>query len=80
MNQHPEPHKGEAPAVASGQGFRDQEIAESLDFDANAVSEQDKAFATLRAKLALAGWTVHIIDGDNGAAAYWVSRWGRSRT
>jgi hypothetical protein len=70
----------EAPAVASGQGFRVQDTADSTNFGANSVSEQDKAFSTARAKLALAGWAVHIIDGGSGTAAYWVSRWGQSRT
>ena len=80
MSWHAQPQKEEAPAVASGQGFRVQSTADGADFEANSVSEQDKSFATVRAKLALAGWDVHIVDGGNGTAAYWVSRWGQSRT
>ncbi len=79
MNWHAQPQRDEAPAVASGQGFRFQDTADNANFDASSVCEQDKAFATARAKLALAGWAVHIVD-SGGAAAYWVSRWGQSRT
>lgn len=68
----------EAPGVMA-EGFRDQETADSLDSAAAHIAEQDKAFSTARAKLAIAGWTLHIVDGG-GAAAYWVSRWGQSRT
>ncbi len=68
----------EAPGVMA-EGFRDQETADSLNSAAAHIAEQDKEFSTARAKLAIAGWTLHIVDGG-GAAAYWVSRWGQSRT
>ena len=70
----------EGPTGTNGQAFREQGKADSLYFDANRVGEQDKCFATARAKLALAGWVIHIVDGGGGTVAYWVSRWGQSRT
>lgn len=68
----------EAPGVMA-EGFRDQETANNSDFAATQVAEQDKAFSSARANLAISGWTLHIVDGG-GSAAYWVSRWGQSRT
>ena len=45
-----------------------------------AVEIADKAFASLRAKVALAGFTVHLIDDGGGGCAYLVSRWAQYRT
>ncbi len=45
-----------------------------------AVEAADKAFATLRAKLAMRGHQLHIIDDGHGGAAFMVSRWCMSRT
>ena len=39
-----------------------------------------KAFDDLRAKVALAGFTVHLIDDGGGGCAYLVSRWAQYRT
>lgn len=50
------------------------------DSDSTAERDQvDKAFATARAKLALAGgYGLHVLDVD-GRAAYLVTRWNLSR-
>ena len=45
-----------------------------------AVEIADKAFASLRARLALAGFTVHLTDDGAGGCAYLVSRWAQYRT
>jgi len=79
MTWHPQPQMDEAPAVASGQGFRDQNTADKPDSEGSSASDQDKAFVTARAKLALAGWVVHIVDSGTGHAGYWMSRWGQTR-
>lgn len=70
----------EGPTGTNGQAFRDRYKANRLDFDANRVREPDKCFATMRAKLAISGWAVQIVDDGRGGVAYWVSRWGQSRT
>lgn len=40
-----------------------------------AVEQAEKAFATLRARLALEGFQLHIVNGDGGGTAYLVQRW-----
>lgn len=47
---------------------------------AAAIAERDKAFATMRAKLALAGFEVHVVHGATGEAEFYVTRWGLGRT
>lgn len=44
----------------------------------NAPAE-DKAFADLRARFALAGHELHRTDGKDGQVRYFASRWGSSR-
>lgn len=39
-----------------------------------------KAFETMRAKLAMRGFELHIVDDGEGGAAYLVRRWSMSRT
>ena len=53
---------------------------QDVDTDRAAVEQTDKAFATLRAKLAMRGHQLHIIDDGHGGAAFMVSRWCMSRT
>lgn len=40
----------------------------------------EKRFATARARLALGGFTLHILDGGASGPLYFVQRWDRSRT
>ena len=42
--------------------------------------QADKELSTIRARLALAGWVMHIVDAGDERASFWVSRWGRSAT
>ena len=44
------------------------------------VTESDKELATLRAALALKGFTVHVLDDGAAGCAYLVGRWNSSRT
>jgi hypothetical protein len=44
------------------------------------VDQADKELSTIRARLALAGWVMHIVDAGHDRASFWVSRWGRSTT
>ena len=39
------------------------------------VELRDKAFATMRAGLALAGYELHVLAGRDGRAIYLVQRW-----
>ena len=80
MNRQAPPQRSEAPTVASGQGFWDQKTSDTTDSPANCASDQDRAFAVQRARLARAGWSLHAIDDGSGTASYWVSRWGLCRT
>ena len=41
---------------------------------------EGKAFATLRARAALAGFTLSVMTDADGLCLYLVSRWGMSRT
>lgn len=48
---------------------------------ARATAEQhDKQVATLKARAALGGYELHIINGANGEAEFLVFRWGLSAT
>jgi len=42
-------------------------------------SVDGKAFATLRAQLGLAGWTLEAAE-EAGSTTFFANRWGRSRT
>jgi hypothetical protein len=56
---------------------------EAADHDAEeaaraAVEQRDKLIATLKARAALHGYVVHIIDrGSNGQPVFLIARWGR---
>lgn len=45
----------------------------------SAVEAADKRFNTLRASLALAGYTLTVMDAGIGQAAYVVASWNLSR-
>lgn len=75
------PQKDESRELAGGAGLGGQAQTVSPDSAARAAVEQaDKDFATLRARLALAGHQLHIIDDGEGGTAYMVCRWCMSRT
>lgn len=51
----------------------------SADATSYTSEDRDKIVSTARARLALKGYTLHIIDrGVDKAAGYMVSRWDRS--
>lgn len=68
-----------APTGANARDFRNQGKSNSEDSALDRIAEQDRVFSTARAKLALTGWALHLVDIGNGAHAYLVSRWGQSR-
>ena len=71
----------EALAVGAAQGSK--EAAQSVSHhyaDASVVDQADKELCTIRARLELAGWVMHIIDAGHDQTSFWVSRWGRSVT
>ena len=71
----------EAPAGGTAQGFRG--VAQSMSHHYAAapdIDQADKELNTIRARLALAGWVMHVIDAGHDCASFWVSRWGRSTT
>ena len=73
--------KNETPAVAAARGFGEQGQEASLDCrEREAVEQADKAFSTLRSRLALAGYTLHITSNGKGGAEYLVTRWNLCRT
>lgn len=58
-------------------GYRSTTAAATADSDERArVEEVDKRFASLAARLALAGYTLSVVDG---AAPFVASRWGLTR-
>lgn len=73
-------------ALAGAGGFRDQGRADSPDSAAADASEQAgapgadaKRFATLRARLALAGWALTRNETGAGAPNYTAARWNMQR-
>jgi hypothetical protein len=42
-------------------------------------AESDKAFATLRARLALAGWSLLRTSSEDGPAVFFACRWNMPR-
>lgn len=72
-------HKGEAPELAGGGGFKAQGDAPGRANCALAGAER-KAWATIQAQCALAGFTPHLIEGDDGRPLLVVSRWALTRS
>lgn len=70
----PKPESDEATGLEAG-GFMGQRTADSADCAATA-----KAFEMQRARLALRGFELHIVDDGEGSTAYLVRRWSMSRT
>lgn len=71
----------EAPAGGAARGFSEQARWVSLDCaERTAVEQADKAFATLRARMALAGFQLSIVTGDGCGSAYMLSRGNLHRT
>lgn len=74
-------HKDEARELGSGAGFRGQGTADEGDFPGAAPVEQDddKRFATLRARLALAGWVLTRTSAADGPVVFFATRWNMPR-
>ena len=51
-----------------------------FDAPADSADAGGKSIATLRARAALAGFTVSVMTDADGLCLYLVSRWGMSRT
>ena len=68
-----QPHKDEAPTVASGRGFKGQNKADTQDC-AQADADR-KHFDTLAAQAALAGCTLHELAGGG----FLLCRWGMAK-
>ena len=74
------PHKSEPPGVQA-EGFRGQGQNDRPDSPPALAIDQAGAtdttrFATLRARLALAGWALSRTAAGNGPAPYYATRWG----
>jgi hypothetical protein len=87
-------HSAPAPGLAAPEGPQKDddlrlaakviEVQETVD-DQNCASgatagEVNKAFATVRAALALRGFEIHAVDAGDGSTMFLVQRWGQSRT
>ena len=71
------PLKDEAPELAGVEGFKGKGKADNADC-ADAAAQR-KHFATLAARLALAGHELHRTATDDGPCRYFVTRWGMAR-
>ena len=70
------PYKDEGPTVAAA-GL--QEVAQSVSLNSATSIADDKAFQTLRARLALAGQTLSRSNGDDGPVRFYVTSWNLIR-
>lgn len=70
------PQKDEGPTVAA---VGPHGIAQSVSLNSSISGADDKAFQTLRARLALAGHSQSGTDARDGCRRYLVSRWGMVR-
>lgn len=70
------PQKAKGPTVAA---VGPHGMAQSVSLSSGTSVADDKAFHTLRARLALAGRTLSRTDASDGARAYFVSGWGMVR-
>ena len=78
------PHKDEAHRLAGAAGYRDQGKTDNPDCADDPAGDQPgatdcKRFATLRARLALAGWLLIRTDPGDGAPSYFATRWNMPR-
>lgn len=67
--------KDEAPGLAGAEGFKDQAKTDTPDCAAREAER--KHFATLRARLALAGWSLY--RADDARPVYFACRHGQAR-
>ena len=68
------PHKSESPAAT---GLNADKITDtSIIGAAEKTGNPDKTFATLRARFAMHGHSLHRTDPSDGAVTYWAERWG----
>ena len=80
-------HKDEAHRLAGAAGFRGQGTADNPDCAQSAhpvhheqpTGDDAKRFATLRARLALAGWTLTRHDASGGPVSFYACRWNMPR-
>ena len=70
------PQIGDCPELAGGGAIRGQGKADAADYAD--ITAECKPLATLRARLALAGWVLATTP-DNPHGAFTVSRWGMVR-
>lgn len=57
-----------------------QGLTEQGDGTATRSGDLNEWFATARARLAIGGYALHLLDGGTDGALYLVHRWDRSRT
>ena len=69
--------KDETHRLAGAVGFSGQGAADTRDC-ANTTAQR-KHFATLAARLALAGWVLHRTAANDGPVRFYVTRWGMGR-
>ncbi len=62
-----------------GQGTTDNGDSAGLAATEQAAAAEGKRFATLRARLALAGYALSRSDAGDGSRLYFVTRWGLGR-
>jgi hypothetical protein len=75
------PQKDETRELGGGAGFEVQETANDQDCAAGeTAAEVNKAFATVRATLALRGFELHAVSDGDGGTMFLVQRWNQSRT
>lgn len=70
------PEQDEGPTVAAA---GPQVVAQSVSLHSATSSAEEKAFQTLRARLALAGHALSRMDDGDGPSTYYVTRWGLVR-
>ena len=71
------PQKDECPELAGGGALKQQSKANTP--DCAKPTAECKQLATLRARLALAGWALNSTAVGDGSVTYSASRWGMSR-
>ena len=69
------PTQEKAPSACDAEGLH----ADTIDANLPTIDTQGKAFATLAARYAMAGHTLHRSDPSDGAVTYWAERWGLVR-
>lgn len=69
----------EAPELAGGGGFQGARNEVDAAHSAHAGADR-KAWATVQARCALAGFRADLIDGDDGRPLLVVSRWALTRS